>query len=52
MLAPVVAPFTEESSRWVVDVVEVLGKVGFASAGGDEVFPGGGRFKLRHEFGH
>jgi hypothetical protein len=48
----VVAPLAEESSGWVIDVVVVLGKVGLASEGGNEVFPGGGRFKLRHEFGH
>ena len=47
----VVAPLPEESSSRVVNVVEVFGKVGLASEGGDEVFPGGGRFKLRDEFG-
>ena len=49
---PVIAPLAEESSSWVVDVVEIFGKVGFTSEGGDEVLPGGGRFKLRDELGY
>ena len=48
----VVMPLAEWSGGWVVDVIEVLGEAGLNSEGGNEGLPGGGGFKLRHEFGH
>ena len=38
----IVAPLAEQSGGGVVDVVEVLGEVGFATEGGDEFLPGRG----------
>jgi hypothetical protein len=48
----VVVPLTEQSSGWMVNVIEVFGEARFTLEGGDEVHPGGGGHKLRHEFGH
>jgi hypothetical protein len=44
---------THGVEQWLnVDVIEIFGEVGLTSEGGDEGLPGGGGFKLRHEFGY